>query len=380
MHTGTGRISRVLIRSMSLYELWESTGEVSFQDILEGKDILGTLKLSLEDLASVIVRGGWPASIDVKSDKKYIFATEYVKSLIHEDVREIEGIERNPEKMQNVLRSLARNIATQVSTATIERDVKNCFGFDISRPTIADYLNTLERLFVIENVKATNLNFRSKHAIRTKPKRYFVDPSIATAILEVKPQDLVNDLNLFGFMFESLCMRDLKIYTGGYGENITFYRDEKDFEVDAIFRTSSGKWGAIEIKLGAGYIDEAANNLLKFKERIDIKKCGEPAFLMVLTGTSYSYKREDEVVYAGGVGAKSNLSYYLYTSNEYWTVSPYRFSSAGAAYAFYVDSDSGGIINLSGVNNTYGVRPVINLSSNVTVTGSGTIADPYIVS
>ena len=181
-------------------------------------------------------------------------------------------------------------------------------------------------------------------------------------------------------MFESLCMRDLKIYTGGYGENITFYRDEKDFEVDAIFRTSSGKWGAIEIKLGAGYIDEAANNLLKFKERIDIKKCGEPAFLMVLTGTSYSYKREDEVVYAGGVGAKSNLSYYLYTSNEYWTVSPYRFSSAGAAYAFYVDSDSGGIINLSGVNNTYGVRPVINLSSNVTVTGSGTIADPYIVS
>lgn len=282
--------------------------------------------------------------------------------------------------MQNVLRSLARNIATQVSTATIERDVKNCFGFDISRPTIADYLNTLERLFVIENVKATNLNFRSKHAIRTKPKRYFVDPSIATAILEVKPQDLVNDLNLFGFMFESLCMRDLKIYTGGYGENITFYRDEKDFEVDAIFRTSSGKWGAIEIKLGAGYIDEAANNLLKFKERIDIKKCGEPAFLMVLTGTSYSYKREDEVVYAGGVGAKSNLSYYLYTSNEYWTVSPYRFSSAGAAYAFYVDSDSGGIINLSGVNNTYGVRPVINLSSNVTVTGSGTIADPYIVS
>lgn len=211
MHTGTGRISRVLIRSMSLYELWESTGEVSFQDILEGKDILGTSKLSLEDLASIIVRGGWPASIDVKSDKKYIFATEYVKSLIHEDVREIEGIERNPEKMQNVLRSLARNIATQVSTAMIQRDVKNSFGFDISRSTIADYLNTLERLFVIENVKATNLNFRSKHAIRTKPKRYFVDPSIATAILEVKPQDLVNDLNLFGFMFESLCMRDLKI-------------------------------------------------------------------------------------------------------------------------------------------------------------------------
>ena len=130
-------------------------------------------------------------------------SVNYVLMLLDEkyankaDVREVEGVERNPEKMQNVLRSLARNIATQVSTATIEGDVKNNFGFDISRPTITDYLNTLERLFVIENVNATNLNFRSKHAIRTKTKRYFVDPSIATAILEVKPQDLVNDLNLF---------------------------------------------------------------------------------------------------------------------------------------------------------------------------------------
>ena len=141
----------------------------------------------------------------------------------------------------------------------------------------------------------TNLNFRSKYALRTKPKKYFVDPSIATAILEMNPKNLIQDLNTFGFLFESLCIRDLKIYTQSYGGDITFYRDEKDFEVDAILRTSSGKWGAIEMKLGAGYIDEAANNLLKFKERVDIKKCGEPAFLMVLTGTKYSYKREDNV-------------------------------------------------------------------------------------
>ncbi len=304
MHTGTGRISRVLMRPMSLFESSESTGEVKFSDIIEGKDISGVSKLSLEDLASIIVRGGWPASIEVKSDSKYRFAKEYVKSLLHEDVK-FDGVERNPEKMLNVLRSLARNISTPVANSTIEGDVKNNFDDDISRPTLTDYLNTLEKLFVIEDVNVTNLNFRSRYALRTKPKKYFVDPSIATAILEIKPNDLIRDLNTFGFLFESLCMRDLKIYTQSYGGDITFYRDEKDFEIDAILRTSSGKWGAIEIKLGAGYIDEAANNLLKFKERVDTNKCGEPAFLVVLTGANYSYKREDGV-YVVSIGTLRN--------------------------------------------------------------------------
>lgn len=305
MHTGTGRISRVLMRPMSLYESSESTGEVSFKDIIDGKDIKGESKLSLEDIASIIVRGGWPASINVTSDAKYRFSKEYVKSLIHEGVKQIDGVERNPEKMQYVLRSLARNITTQVSNSTLEDDVKNIFSNEISRPTLNDYINTLEKLFVIENVNATNLNFRSKYALRTKAKKYFVDPSIATAVLEMTPSDLINDLRTFGFMFESLCMRDLKIYTQNYGGDISFYRDEKDFEVDAILRTSSGKWGAIEVKLGAGKVDEAANNLLKFKERVDISKCGEPAFLMVLTGTNYSYRRNDGV-YVVSIGTLKN--------------------------------------------------------------------------
>ncbi len=295
MHTGTGRISRVLMRPMSLYEYGESTGEVSFKDIVEGKDIAGVSKLTLEDIASIIVRGGWPASIGVKGDIKYKFAKEYVKSLVYEEVKNVDGVKRNPEKMLNVLRSLARNISTQVSNSTLEGDVKNSFLDEISRPTLNDYLNTLEKLFVIEDVKATNLNFRSKYSLRTKPKKYFVDPSIATAILEITPNDLIKDLNTFGFMFESLCMRDLKIYTESFGGDITFYRDEKNFEVDAILRTSSGKWGAIEIKLGAGYIDEAAKNLLEFKEKVDTEKCGEPSFLVVLTGAQYSYKRDDGV-------------------------------------------------------------------------------------
>ncbi len=296
MHTGTGRISRVLMRPMSLYESGESTGEVSFADILNNKDISGESKLSLEDLASIIVRGGWPGAVSVSGDVKYRISKEYVKALIHEEVKKVDGVKRNPEKMLCVLRSLARNISTQVANSTIE---------DLSRPTLIDYLNTLEKLFVIEDVKATNLNFRSKYALRTKPKKYFVDPSIATAVLEMKPSDLINDLNTFGFIFESLCIRDLKIYTQSYGGDITFYRDEKNFEVDAILRTSNGTWGAIEIKLGAGYIDEAANNLLKFKDRVDIKKCGKPAFLMVLTGTNYSYRREDGV-YVVSIGTLKN--------------------------------------------------------------------------
>ena len=305
MHTGTGRFARILMRPMSLYESKESTGEVSFEDILNGKDIEGVSKLTLEDIACIIVRGGWPASLDIKSDAKYKIAKQYVSSLIHEEVKNIDGVERNPEKMKNVLRALARNISTSASDKTLEDDVKNVFNEEISRPTLTDYINTLEKLFVIENIKATNLNFRSKYAIRTKAKKEFVDPSIATAILEISPSDLIKDLNTFGFLFEALCIRDLLVYTQSYGGDITFYRDETNFEVDAIFRTSSGKWGAIEIKLGAGYIDEAAKNLLKFREKVDTNKVGEPSFLMVLTGSTYSYKRKDGI-YVVSIGTLKN--------------------------------------------------------------------------
>ena len=234
MHTGTGRISRVLMRPMSLYESGESTGEVSLEDIFNNKDISGVSKLSLEDLASIIVRGGWPATINIDNDIKYRISKEYVKALIHEEVVKVDGVERNPEKMQSVLRSLARNISTPVSKETITKDIK-----DISRPTLNDYINTLEKLYVIEEIKATNLNLRSKYAIRTTSKKIFVDPSIATAVLDITPNDLINDLNTFGFIFESLCIRDLEIYSQSNGGNITFYRDENDFEIDAILKLSN---------------------------------------------------------------------------------------------------------------------------------------------
>ena len=294
MHTGTGRISRVLMRPMSLYESGESTGEVSLMDLFNNLDIVGESKLSLEDIASIIVRGGWPAAINIKENIKYRISKEYVKSLIHEEVKNIDGVERNSEKMQSVLRSLSRNIATPVSNATLVNDVKNNFDNEISRPTLNDYINTLEKLYILKEIKATNLNLRSKYAIRTTSKKIFVDPSIATATLEITPNDLLNDLNTFGFMFESLCLRDLEIYSQSHGGNITFYRNENGFEIDAILKLSNGKWGAIEIKLGAGYIDEAAKNLLKLKENIN-KKATPPSFLMVLTASNYSYRRNDGV-------------------------------------------------------------------------------------
>lgn len=295
MHTGTGRISRILMRPMSLYESKDSDGKVSMQDIFKGNDIEATSSLSLEDISNAIVRGGWPAALNIQGNSKYKIASEYVKSLLHEEVKFAKDIEINPNKMLAVLRSLARNISTPVANSTLIEDVKNYFDNSISRPTLNDYLNTLEKLFVIENINATNLNFRSKSSLRAKPKKEFVDPSIATAILELTPNDLLKDLNLFGFLFECMCIRDLKVYTQKNNAELTFYRDENNFEVDAILRSQSGKWGAIEIKLGAGYIEEAAQNLLKFEKKVDTKKCGKPSFLMVLTGANYSYKRDDGV-------------------------------------------------------------------------------------
>lgn len=243
--------------------------------------------------------------LDIEGSNKYKVSKEYVNSLIEEDVNTIDGIERNSSKMRAVLRSLARNISTPVSNSTIIEDVKNEFIDEVSRPTLDDYLSTLEKLFVIEHVEATNLNIRSTIPLRMKSKLEFVDPSIATAVLGLSKEDLIKDLNYFGFLFENMCIRDLRIYSELLDGEISYYRDKTDFEVDAILKMENGKWGAIEIKLGSGYIEEAAQNLLKFKNKVNIEKSGEPAFLMVLSGSNYSYKREDGV-YVVSIGSLKN--------------------------------------------------------------------------
>lgn len=187
-------------------------------------------------------------------------------------MKTIDGVERNSLKMKALLCSLARNISTPVSKSTIIENIKNEFVYEISRPTLYEYLNVLEKLFVIENVSATNLNIRSTTPLRTTSKLEFVDPSIATAVLGLSKEDLIKNLNYFGFLFENLCIRDLRIYSSLIEGEVSYYRDKNDFEVDVILKTSKGNWGAIEIKLGTGYIEEAAQNLLKFKNKVDTEK------------------------------------------------------------------------------------------------------------
>lgn len=295
MHTGTGRISKLLMRTMSLYESGDSNGLVSLKDIIDGKDISGVSNLELEDIINVMVRGGWPESLNISGDNKFKVAKEYVQSLINEEIRTVDGVERDKIKMESLLKSVSRNVSTSTNKKTIINDISTIFKEEISRPTVDDYLTTLEKLFVLEYVPATNLNLRSSIQLRTNPKIELVDPSIVIASLGLKKEDLINDLNFTGFIFENMCYRDLKIYADSLGAELFYYRDNKDFEIDFILRCEDGKWGAVEVKLGAKQVEEAATNLKKFKEKVDIEKSGEPSFLLVLSGAGLSYVREDGV-------------------------------------------------------------------------------------
>ena len=305
MHTGTGRISKLLMRTMSLYESGDSNGLVSLKDIIDGKEISGVSNLELEDIINVMIRGGWPESLNINGDNKFKVAKEYVYSLINEDVKTVDGVERDKIKMESLLKSISRNISTSTNKRTIISDISNIFKEELSRPTVYDYLATLEKLYVLEYVPATNLNLRSSIQLRTNPKIELVDPSIVIASLGLKKEDLINDLNFTGFIFENMCYRDLKIYADSLGAELFYYRDNKDFEIDFILRCENGKWGAIEIKLGAKKVEEAAENLKKFKEKVDIEKSGEPSFLLVLTGGELSYLREDGV-YVVSIGNLKN--------------------------------------------------------------------------
>ena len=295
MHTGTGRITKLLMRPMSLYESLESNGSVSLNDIINGKDISGISKIDFDGLINAMIRGGWPESLNIDGENKYKIAKDYVQSLLNEEIKTVDGTIRNTSKMRAVLKSISRNISTNVSKSTILEDVKTEFASEVSRPTLDDYLNTLEKLYILEYIPATNLNLRSKTPLRVSPKLELVDPSLVIATLNLKREDLINDLNFTGFIFENMCMRDLKIYADATDARLSYYRDKNNFEVDCILETTDGKWGAIEIKLGAGEIPDAVSNLTKFKENVDTDKYKEPSFLMVLTGADYSYKRDDGI-------------------------------------------------------------------------------------
>ncbi len=294
-HSGTGRIARLRMRPMSLFESCESTGQVSLHSLFNGeKNFDAKSLLSIEEIASVITRGGWPASIGVSDSTGIRMAENYVEAIINQDISRVDRTSRSPTKARHLLRSLARNVATLASSETIRQDVLASDEL-IAPPTMFSYLDALERIFVIENQPAWTPRLRSKTAIRSSPKRHFVDPSIATAVLRVSAEGLKKDFNTFGYLFESLCVRDLRIYVQRIDGEIFHYRDKTDLEIDAIISLRDGRWAAIEVKMGSKQIDEGAENLLKVKDRVDKAKMSSPSFLLVLTATQYAYQRKDGV-------------------------------------------------------------------------------------
>lgn len=295
MHTGTGRITRMLMRPMSLFESGESTGQVSLNEIFNGEEPFGKTNMEIEELAFVTARGGWPAAIGISSKTALAQAYQYVDAIVETDISEVDGVDRNPARVRALMRSIARNIASTATLETIRSDVK---GEDesLAPNTIRSYINSLERLFVVEDQPAWSPALRSKTAIRTSPIRHFVDPSIAVAALGTNPDGLLKDFNTFGYLFESLCIRDLRIYAQSIAGDVFHYRDKTELEVDAIVALHDGRWGAIEIKLGQKQIEKASENLLKLKEKVDEEKMQSPAFLMVLTGNGYAIKQKNGVL------------------------------------------------------------------------------------
>ena len=307
-HTGTGRFSWLLMRPMTLYESGESTGTVSLKELFNGPSIInGINNLSLEDVAYLCCRGGWPRSIFLDKDIALDSAFDYYDAIINSDISRVDGINRNPERVKNLMRSYARNIGSQVSIETIRNDMINNDSFALDTDTVLSYINALKKIFVIEESPAWNPNLRSKTAIRTSDTRYFIDPSIATASLGIGPEDLINDLNTFGLVFETLCIRDLRVYAESINGNVYHYRDSSSLECDAVIHLRNGSYGLVEIKLGGDkLIDEGAKNLIKLQNKIDTEKMKKPSFMMVLTATgSYAYKRDDDV-YVIPVGCLKN--------------------------------------------------------------------------
>ena len=298
VHTGTGRFSWLTMRPMTLYESGESNGTISLSELFNSVSKLsGINELTLEDIAYLCCRGGWPRSVFMDKDIALEQAYDYYNTVVNSDISRVDNINRNPERAKNLMRSYARNIGSQASNETLKSDMISNDSFSLDTDTVLSYVNALKKIFVVEESPAWNPNLRSKTAIRTSDTRYFVDPSIAVAALGIGPNDLINDLNTFGLIFETLCIRDLRVYAESINGSVYHYRDSSELECDAVVHLRNGSYGLIEIKLGGDrQINEAAENLLKMKNKIDTEKMNNPSFLMVLTAVGkYAYQREDEV-------------------------------------------------------------------------------------
>lgn len=299
LHSGTGRFGWLKMRPMSLWESGDSSGEVSLSKLFDGDSIIsGISPLNLEKVAFLTCRGGWPLSVDMDDDIALEQAFDYVSAVEKRDIQQSDGVDRDPTRVHRFMRSYARHQASQASIAAICEDIREKEGDSFDVDTVASYIRALKRIFVIEDVEAWNPNLRSKTAIRSSDTRYYTDPSIATASLGIGPADLIADLNTFGLVFETLCMRDLRVYAEALNGNVYHYRDKNGLECDAVIHLRDGRYGLIEIKLGGeDAINQGAASLLTLAGKIDSTKMKTPSFLMVLTATGdYAYRREDGVV------------------------------------------------------------------------------------
>lgn len=296
-HSGTGRFSWVRMRPMSLYESGDGNGAVSLKDLFENKKINGENPLTIKDLAFTACRGGFPSFLLIKNKTDSLdISREYLEAVIHSDLARLDGVKRSPEYIRKLLRSYARFQGEQAALTEIQNDMGGITGEKPNINTISSYHDALKKIFVIEDVPAWNPNLRSKTAIRTSDTRYFVDPSLATAALSIDPEGLLKDLNTFGFIFETLCTRDLRVYAELYDGRVSHYRDSNGLECDAVIHLANGEYGLVQFKLGGSEeeIEDAVAKMQNLAAIIDEKSEKKPAFMMVLCGIEkYAYQRED---------------------------------------------------------------------------------------
>ncbi|MCL1810694.1 MAG: DUF4143 domain-containing protein [Methanomassiliicoccaceae archaeon] len=295
VHSGAGRIARITMRPMSLFESGESTGHVSLSGLFDPKYVVdGYTEVKLDKIAFAITRGGWPRSINETYENATRIASQYVSAIVNSDLLRPEGVRKDPPLVRRIIESISRNISTPASRETVRRDVNGIDG-NISDITLTKYLRAMEEIFLIENLPAWNPHIRSKTRLMKTPKWHFTDPSIAAAALKVSSDALLMDYNAFGLMFESLCVRDLRIYSQPLEGHVSYFNDNNGKEVDIIIELPGGKWGAVEVKLGDHHVDEGAKNLLRLRDKIDTEYMKQPSFLMVLTAGQFSYRRPDGV-------------------------------------------------------------------------------------
>jgi len=296
VHSGAGRIGKVSMRTMSLFESRESNGHVSLKDLFDPcYSVDGYSEFTVERLACAMTRGGWPESLHDTPKSTSRIVSLYLKAVIESDISRVDDVKRDPIITRRIIESVSRNISTSASKESVRKDVNGAEG-TMTDVTLNDYLGAMEKIFFIENLPAWNPHIRSRTRLMKAPKWHFTDPSIATAALRISSNALLSDYNTFGLLFESLCVRDLRVYSQPMEGTLSYFGNNNGREVDLILELPGGEWGAIEVKLGGKYIDDGAKSLLKLSDDIDTEYMKRPSFMMVLTAGQFAYKRPDGVL------------------------------------------------------------------------------------